>query len=88
MESNEAATAMNMVLYAMTELATWDRNADELVNRRHRPWDDADRRPSHEDRRNFLRHGILANEFNAALNGTVITKKITQVFKRLLKLAA
>ena len=87
-ESNEAATAMNMVLYAMTELATWDRSAGELVNRRHRPWDDADRRPSHEDRRNFLRHGILANEFNAALNGTIITKKIKQVLKRLLNLAA
>lgn len=88
LESNEAATAMNMLLYDMTELATWDRSAEELVNRHHRPWDDADRRPSHEDRRNFLRHGILANEFNAALNRQFIPKKITNVLKRLLNLAA
>jgi hypothetical protein len=88
LESNEAATAMNMLLYAMTELATWDRSAEELVNRRRRPWDDADRRPSHEDRRNFLRHGMLANEFNAALNCSCIPKKITNVLERLLNLAA
>jgi len=88
LESNEAATAMNMLLYVMTELATWDRSAAELVNRRHRPWDDADRRPSHEDRRNFLRHGILANEFNAALGLSSMPKKIVQLLERLLKLAA
>lgn len=88
LESNEAATAMNMLLFGMTELATWDRSALELVNRRHRPWDDTDRRPSHEDRRNFLRHGILANEFNAALNLKFMPKKIMCVLERLLKLAA
>lgn len=88
LESNEAATAMNMLLYDMTELSTWDRSAEELVDRRSRPWDDADRRPSHEDRRNFLRHGILANEFNAALDSKSMPRKIIHVLKRLLKLAA
>lgn len=88
LESNEAATTLNMMLYNMTELSTWDRSAEELVDRRCRPWDDADRRPSHVDRRNFLRHGILANEFNAAVNLTYIPKKIIIVLKRLLKLAA
>ena len=88
LESNEAATTMNMLLYGMTELSTWDRSAEELVDRRSRPWDDADRRPSHEDRRNFLRHGMLANEFNAALNLSFMPKKIINVLQRLLKLAA
>lgn len=88
LESNEAATAMNMLLYDMTELSTWDRSAEELVDRRSRPWDDADRRPSHEDRRNFLRHGILANEFNAVLNSASMPREIIHVLKRLLNLAA
>ncbi len=43
LESNEAATT-NMLLYDMVELSTWDRTAEELVDRRSRPWDDANRR--------------------------------------------
>ena len=49
LESNEAATTMNMLLFGMTELATWDRSHEELVDRRHSPWDDGERRPSHAD---------------------------------------
>ena len=33
LESNEAATAMNMVLYTMVELATWSRTHKELTDR-------------------------------------------------------
>jgi len=72
-ESNEAlslqrkyATAMNMILFTMVELATWDRTSAELVDRSDSHWDDPTRRPSHADRRNFLRRGMLLNEFNVA----------------------
>jgi SRSO17 transposase len=88
LESNEAATAMNMVLFAMTELSTWDRSPKELVDRSYRPWDDVDRRPSHADRRNFLRQGMFENEFNAALELEIMPRKIRPVLKRLMKLAA
>ena len=88
LESNEAATAMNMLLYGMVELSTWDRSAGELVDRRSCPWDDGERRPSHSDRRNFLRHGMLANEFHEALNSPFMPKKIIHLLERLLKLAA
>jgi len=88
LESNEAATAMNMLLYAMVELSTWDRTAEELVDRRSCPWDDGERRPSHSDRRNFLRHGMLSNEFNEALNVSFMPKNIIHALERLLKLAA
>ncbi len=88
LESSEAATTLNMLLYDMTELSAWDWSAEELVDRRHRPWDDADWRPSHEDRRHFLRHGILANEFNAVLGLELMPKKIIDILERLLKLAA
>ena len=87
LESNEAATVMNMVLYGLTELATWNGSHEELVDRKTCPWDDAARRPSHADRRNYLRHGILTNEFNAALNSQTITTKLKNALKRLLSLA-
>jgi hypothetical protein len=87
LESNEAATTMNMLLYGMVELSTWDRSAEELVDRRHCPWDDASRRPSHEDRRKYLRYGILANEFNAVLNSAFTPRKIIPLLKRLLTMA-
>ena len=88
LESNEAATVMNMLLYDMVELATWSRSSEELVDRRACPWDDQDRRPSHADRRNFLRHAILLDEFNAALGTQTITTKIKTVLKKLLNLTA
>ena len=88
LESNEAATVMNMLLYNMVELATWSRSSEELVDRRACPWDDQDRRPSHTDRRNFLRHAILLDEFNAALGTQTITTKIKTVLKKLLNLTA
>jgi hypothetical protein len=88
LESNEAATSMNMLLYGMVELSTWDRSSEELVDRRCRPWDDTDRRPSHADRRQYLRDGILVNEFNAALDLAFMPPKIIPLLKRLLQLAA
>ena len=88
LERNEAATAMNMLLYSMTELATWDRTQEELVDRSDSPWDDADRRPSHADRRNFLRQGILVNELNVAMDWNFIPQKIIALLKRMMRLAA
>ena len=87
LESNEAATTMSMLLYGMLELSTWDRSAEELVDRRHCPWDDAWRRPSHADRRKYLRYGILANEFNVVLNSAFTPRKIIPLLKKMLTLA-
>jgi hypothetical protein len=87
LETNEAATAMNMLSFGMTELATWDRTAEELVDRSYRPWDDKDRRPSHADRRNFLRRAMLEKELYATLGLKFMPKKILPILKRLMKLA-
>ena len=88
LESNEAATAMNMILFTMVELATWDRTSAELVDRSDSPWDDPTRRPSHADRRNFLRRGMLLNEFNVAFNAQPLTTKLKNMLKKLFHLAA
>jgi len=87
LESNEAATVMNMLLFGMVELATWHRTSEELIDRKDCPWDDASRRPSHADRRNFLRRSMLLNEFNAALASQSIANKLKSALKRLLNLA-
>jgi hypothetical protein len=88
LETNEAVTTMNMLSFGLTELATWDRKAEELVDRRASPWDDPDRRPSHADRRNFLRQAMLENELNTALGSQSIPKKIIPILKRLMGLVA
>jgi len=88
LESNEAATVMNMLLFGMTELATWDCSHGELVDRSDRPWDDAERRPSHADRRNFLRRACLAKELNDACHWSTIPAKIRIALEKLMRLAA
>ena len=87
LERNEAATAMNLLLFSMTELATWDRSQGELVDRSFRPWDDQDRRPSHMDRRNFLRRKLLEKEFTAVLLVQITKQKIAELLERLIMLA-
>jgi len=87
LEPNEAATAMNMLLYSMTELSTWDRSQAELVDRSYRPWDDEDRRPSHADRRNFLRRELLAKELTAVLLVKNTQRKITALLKIMTQMA-
>jgi hypothetical protein len=88
LESNEAATTVNMLLFGMTELATWERSQEELVDREDSPWDDAQRRPSNADRRNFLRRAILTKDFYDALKGARITTKIILALEKLMRLAA
>jgi hypothetical protein len=88
LESNEAATTVNMLLFGMTVLATWNRSQGELVDREDSPWDDAERRPSHADRQNFLSRTILAKDFYDALRNARITTKIIHVLEKLMQIAA
>ena len=87
MESNEATT-MNMVLFGMTELTTWNRSQAELMDRVESLGDDEERRPLHVDRQNFLRRATVAKGFYNALRGTKITKKIIFALEKLMRLAA
>jgi hypothetical protein len=87
LESNEGAAAMNMLLFGMTELSTWDCSHGELVDRSFSPWDDVDRRPSHADRRNYLRRAVLTQELNDALHWTAIPAKIMQTLEKLMRIA-
>jgi hypothetical protein len=79
---------MNMLLFGMTELSTWDWSHDELVDRSCSPWDDSDRRPSDADRRNYLRRAVLPKELNDALHWAAIPAKIRLTLENLMRIAA
>jgi len=58
---------LNQWLYALVELCCWDVPKSELTDRRARPWDNPNRRPSHADRRRWISQEILQEQFLAVL---------------------
>ena len=79
---------LNLWMHTLVELWAWHRDGKELRNRSDSPWDDAERRPSHADRRKALRQHILRNELSAVTGNTHLPRKIIQLTKRLMALAA
>lgn len=75
-------------LYTMVELECWDEASEQLVDRRDRPWDNPDRRPSHNDRRRMIARKMLREAFLHDLPSTPDEHKIREQFERLLGLAA
>jgi hypothetical protein len=74
--------------FTMTEAWAWNREEDELVDRKASPWDDPNRRPSHADKRRAWRREMLAEEIRAVLHPGVTEEEIRAVAERLLALAA
>lgn len=86
--SNVAVFHMNLWMHTLVELWAWKRGHAELCDRSDSPWDDAERRPSHANRRKALRQQILQTELSATIRGRTLPRKILQLAKRLLQLAA
>ena len=63
MWSNVGALNLNLWVHTLVELWGWDRPAEQLRDRSESPWDDADRRPSHADRRKALQRQMLEEAF-------------------------
>jgi hypothetical protein len=57
------------------------------LDRRLSPWDDAERRPSHADRRKALRRRIMEQELSTLAAVRRLPRKIFQLTKRLMALA-
>lgn len=74
--------------HTLIELWAWNKPHEQLTNRSASPWDDADRRPSHADRRNALRRACLENEFRQLQLTDSMPRKIRRLWHRLLKLVA
>jgi hypothetical protein len=86
--TNIACFNLNLWMHTLVELWAWHRPASELRDRSDAPWDNAQRRPSHADRRKALRLACFAHEFHAALGKHKINKEIETLVKTLTRLAA
>jgi hypothetical protein len=85
--SNLGCWHLNQWLYALVEWRCWDMDKSELTDRRARPWDNPDRRPSHADRRRSISQEMLQEQFLAALPRTPNDHKFRTLFQALLALA-
>lgn len=86
--TNLAVYNLNLWMHTLVELWAWNRAGKHLRDRRDSPWDDALRRPSHADRRKALRQHILQNELSTIAAAWHLPRKIIQLAKSLLDLAA
>lgn len=79
---------LNLWMHTLVELWAWRRPHDELADRQDSPWDDADRRPSHANRRKALRRLILERQLSALAATSSLPNKILDLTKTLIALAA
>jgi hypothetical protein len=86
--TNVAVYNLNLWMHTLVELWAWDKSGRQLVDRGDSPWDDATRRPSHADRRKALRQQILRNELSTITTAWALPRKIIQLTKSLMALAA
>jgi hypothetical protein len=85
--SNIGVWHLNLWLYTLVELWAWNKPRTELTHREDSPWDDAERRPSHADRRKALQAACLLNELSDALTIGSLPRKFRDTIKRLLRIA-
>jgi hypothetical protein len=86
--SNLAAYNLNLWMHTLVELWAWRKTPEQLVDRSDSPWDDAERRPSHANRRKALRRHILRNQLTTITHTWSLPKEIIQLAQSLMALAA
>ena len=86
--TNVAVYHLNLWMHTLVELWAWDKSHEELCDRSDSPWDDAERRPSHANRRKALRQWIMQNEFTTLRSSWWLPRKIVNLTQRLMELAA
>lgn len=86
--NNLAVYNLNLWMHTLVELWAWDKSAGQLVDRSDSPWDDPERRPSHANRRKALRTQVMRNELSTITATWSLPRKITQLAKNLMALAA
>jgi hypothetical protein len=86
--ANIAVYHLNLWLHTLIELWAWARPHGQLCDRSASPWDQAERRPSHADRRNALRRHCIESEIQRGGGRRRLTRKFRSLVRRLLKLVA
>jgi DDE superfamily endonuclease len=82
------AWAVNLTLFSVVEAWAWQRSEESLVDRSRSPWDTADRRPSHADKRKALQREILQEEIHTLIPQRQKRKEFQNLLIGLLDLAA
>jgi DDE superfamily endonuclease len=85
--ANIAAFNLNLWVHTLVECWAWNKPVESIRDRQDSPWDDAERRPSHADRRKALRHETLHNEYLSLSASHRCSSKIRELYERLLQLA-
>jgi hypothetical protein len=86
--ANVGALQLNLWVHTLIEVWAWDRDAAALCDRSDRPWDDANRRPSHADRRRALQREMLEEEYQRLVVPTRWSEKIWPLLASVLRIAA
>jgi hypothetical protein len=86
--SNVGALNLNLWVHTLIEVWAWSRLASEVSDRSDRPWDDADRRPSHADRRRAVQRAMLEEEYQRLSVPAAWSEKIRHVLAGVLRLVA
>jgi len=82
--ANVGAFNVNGWLYSAVEAWAWHRSHEELVDRRACPWDKAERRASHADKRRALQQHVLRVQTLEAWGDDPDREGFQQVWERLL----
>ncbi len=85
--TNLAVYHLNLWMHTLVELWSWNTPHSRLCDRSQSPWDDADRRPSHADRRKALQRQIMEHELSTLTAIRRLPRKILQLTQRLIDLA-
>ena len=88
LDANVGCFNLNGWMYSLVEAWAWDKPDAELVDRSDSPWDEAERRPSHADKRKALQREVLRQEIEEVLAGPLEREKIRELAEKLLRLAA
>ncbi len=86
--NNLAVYNLNLWMHTLVELWAWDKKGRQLVDRSDSPWDDTERRPSHANRRKALRAQIMRNDLLTITATWSLPRKIIQLTRNLMNLAA
>ena len=86
--TNVAVYNLNLWMHTLVEVWAWKRSHAQLCDRSDSPWDDADRRPSHANRRKALRQLMMQNELSTLEAAWWLPRKFIDLARRLMALAA
>ena len=86
--TNLAVFNLILWMHTLVELWSWNKTHQQLSDRSDSPWDDAERRPSHANRRKALRQEIMRNEFLSLKAIWSLPQKFTRLTEKLLAIAA